>query len=339
MAACANHLAPGLQIGPVRLAGRVLAAPMAGISDQPYRALARRYGAALATTEVVATRPDLVVSHQSRLRAGHVGERGPISVQLLGANPKEMAAAAQHSADHGAHIIDINMGCPAKRVCRQRVGSALLQNELLVSRILEAVVDAVTVPVTLKIRTGWNPASRNAPQIAAIAEQAGIQALTVHGRTRACGYHGPVEYDTIRTIKTRVSIPVIANGDIDSPARAKVVLAYTGADAVMIGRAAQGQPWLFARIERFLSDNHDPGDPPLAEKRDTLLGHLQALYTFYGEDTGVRIARKHVAWYTAALGDYPAFRASFNRAQRAGTQLALAEEFFLLLAEHAAGAA
>jgi len=312
---------PELRIGSVVLAGKALAAPMAGVSDRPYRRIARAYGAALAVSEMVSSRPSLRHTTLSRRRIDHQDEPGPISVQLLGADPVEMAEAARFNVERGADIIDINMGCPSKKVCNRLVGSALLRDETLVGQILESVVRAVEVPVTLKLRTGWNPEHRNGIQIARIAEASGIQALAVHGRTRQCKFKGAVEYDTIRQIKTWTQIPVIANGDIDSPAKAKAVMDYTGADGVMVGRAAQGQPWLFQRISTYLKTGDDPGDPPPASKRDTLLQHLAELYSLYGGALGARIARKHVSWYTALMDNGRALRRSFNLIEKPDEQI------------------
>lgn len=326
----------GLAIGKVALAGRVIAAPMAGVSDRPYRTLARRYGAALAVTEMVSAAPALHQTIKSRQRTNHSGETGPVSVQLLGADPVQMACAARENVSRGAQMIDINLGCPAKKVCKRLVGSALMRDETLVARILEAVVGAVEVPVTLKMRTGWDSRTRNAPVIARIAEQAGIQALTVHGRTRQCMYHGPIDYETISWVKAAVSIPVIANGDIDSPQCAQRVLQLTGTDAVMIGRAAQGQPWLLQRISTVLNRGQDPGDPPLAEKRDTVLTHLEALYSFYGCEQGLRIARKHAQWYAERLGTHTRFRRQFNDATTPRAQQKIVEAFFHPLAQEGA---
>jgi tRNA-dihydrouridine synthase B len=285
---------------------------MAGVSDRPYRRLARIHGAALAVSEMISANPALRHSSESLRRIDHSGETGPISIQLLGADPLQMAEAAKFNVDRGANIIDINMGCPSKKVCNRRVGSALLRHEILVGQILDAVVSAVDVPVTLKIRTGWDPNQRNGVRIAKIAESAGVSALSVHGRTRQCRFHGPVEYQTIKQIKREVGIPVIANGDIDSPQKAKRVLEYTQADGIMIGRAAQGQPWLFGRIAHYLNCGIDPGDPHPISKRDTLLTHLSELYLLYGNVNGVRIARKHVSWYTSAIGNVQVFRRRFN---------------------------
>ena len=299
--AASKNTDASLQIGHLALKGRVIAAPMAGVSDQPYRTLARHFGAALAVSEMVSASPELRESRKSRQRTNHDDEAGPVSVQLLGADPEQMADAARFNIAKGADIIDINLGCPTKKVCKRLVGSALMRDELLVGRILEAVVSASTVPVTLKMRTGWDRQSKNAPAIAKMAEEAGIQALSVHGRSRECRYHGPIDYETIARVKSSVSIPVIANGDIDSPDAARQVLRTTGADAVMVGRAAQGQPWLLGRIAKSLDRHRDPGDPVLADKCRTVLDHLEALYGFYGEGQGVRIARKHVQWYAEKL--------------------------------------
>ena len=299
--ACTVDTTGGLTIGHLALKGRVIAAPMAGVSDQPYRCLARHFGASLAVSEMVSASPQLRHSRKSCQRTNHDGEAGPVSVQLLGADPDQMADAARHNIAKGADIIDINLGCPTKKVCKRLVGSALMRDESLVRQILEAVVSASTVPVTLKMRTGWDRSSKNAPTIARIAEEVGIQALSVHGRSRECRYHGPIDYETISRVKSSVSIPVIANGDIDSPEIALQVLRTTGADAVMVGRAAQGQPWLLERIADALDHQPDPGDPSLTDKRKTVLTHLEALYDFYGEEQGVRIARKHVQWYAEKL--------------------------------------
>ena len=299
--AASKNTDASLQIGHLALKGRVIAAPMAGVSDQPYRMLARHFGAALAVSEMVSASPELRESRKSRQRTNHDGEAGPVIVQLLGADPEQMADAARFNIAKGADIIDINLGCPTKKVCKRLVGSALMRDEPLVRRILEAVVSASTVPVTLKMRTGWDRQSKNAPAIAKMAEEAGIQALSVHGRSRECRYHGPIDYETIARVKSSVSIPVIANGDIDSPDTARQVLRTTGADAVMVGRAAQGQPWLLGRIANTLDRHRDPGDPILADKCRTVLNHLEALYGFYGEGQGVRIARKHVQWYAEKL--------------------------------------
>jgi len=290
-----------MQIGAYRLPNNVVLAPMAGVSDRPFREICIRHGAGLAVSEMVASKPALAGHQKTLLKTDHNGETGFRSVQIVGTDPAEMANAARINAERGAQIIDINMGCPAKKVCSVAAGSALLKNEPLVGRILDAVVAAVDVPVTLKIRTGWDPQNRNALTIARIAEQSGIAALTVHGRTRACKFAGQAEYDTVRHIKQSVSIPIIANGDIDSPEKARQVLATTGVDAIMIGRAAQGNPWLFTQIRHFLDTGATLAAPTPVEIYQTLLGHLQALYSFYGDISGVKIARKHIAWYLQPL--------------------------------------
>ena len=304
-----------MRIGPYTLQNRLILAPMAGVTDQPFRRLCRSLGAGMAVSEMVASNSLLWGSEKTRRRADHRGESDPRSVQIMGADPAMMAEAARHNADNGAQIIDINMGCPAKKVCNVAAGSALMRDEALVGRILEAVVAAVEVPVTLKIRTGWDRASRNAPRVARIAEEAGIQALAIHGRTRADGYSGEAEYDTIAEVKSRIAIPVVANGDIRDPHKARHVLDYTGADAVMIGRAAQGRPWIFREIGHFLATGEELPPPTLEEVRDILLGHLENLYAFYGEYTGVRMARKHISWYSKGQPGGAAFRHAVNRVE------------------------
>lgn len=317
-----------MQIGPFKLPNNLVLAPMAGVTDRPFRQLCRRFGAGLAVSEMVASNSLLWGSAKTRRRADHCGEQEPRSVQIAGADPQMMADAARFNAENGAQIIDINMGCPAKKVCNAAAGSALLRDEPLVARILEAVVSAVDVPVTLKIRTGWDTASRNGVRIARLAEGIGVQALAVHGRTRACGYSGTAEYDTIRAVKEAVSIPVIANGDIGTPEQAQFVLQFTGADGVMIGRAAQGRPWLFREVEHYLREGSTAPPPTGEEVRAVVLEHLEALYRFYGEATGVRMARKHIAWYSKGLRDGAAFRRHVNQVTDAGHQLRLAREFF-----------
>ena len=267
-------------------------------------------------------------TRKTRLRLDHRGEPEPRSVQIAGTDPQQMAAAARFNVDHGAQIIDINMGCPARKVCSVMAGSALMKDEVLVGRILEAVVNAVDVPVTLKIRTGWGPASKNALNVARIAENSGVQGLTVHGRTRACGFKGKVEYETIREVKAGVGIPVIANGDIDSPQRAAAVLALTGADGLMIGRAAQGNPWIFREISHFLNTGSTKSPPSLTEVRNVLINHLENLYDFYGNHMGVRIARKHIGWYCRHHTGTEAFRQQINQVERPREQLDLVNEFF-----------
>ena len=321
-----------MQIGPYRIEPRVVLAPMAGVTDKPFRQLCKRLGAGLAVSEMTTSDPRFWNTRKSRTRMDHAGEPDPVSVQIAGTDPAAMAQAARHNADQGAQIIDINMGCPAKKVCNAWAGSALMQDEALVGRILEAVVAAVDVPVTLKIRTGWDACHRNAPAIARIAEASGIAALAVHGRTRDQHYTGQAEYDTIAGIKAQLRIPVIANGDIDSPAKALQVLRHTGADAVMIGRAAQGRPWLLGEIAHFLATGEERDTPALAEVRDILLGHLEALHAFYGEQAGVRIARKHLGWYAKDRPENAAFRGVVNRAETAEAQLRLTRDYFDALA-------
>lgn len=299
---------------------------MAGVTDLPYRNLCRRFGAALAVSEMVHADPALRHGPKSRFRADHRDESAPVAAQLLGTEPAMMADAARYNVDHGADMIDINMGCPAKKVCNKLAGSALLADEDRVARILEAVVRAVEVPVTLKIRTGTDPANRNGVRVAKIAEDAGVQSLAVHGRTRACKYQGVAEYDTIRRIKKAVRIPVVANGDIDSPEKAQRVLQYTGADAVMIGRSAQGRPWLFGQIEAHLAGK-TACEPDFQRRVDVMLEHVEALYGFYGEDTGVRIARKHISWYTRTIEGGDVFWKQVNRVETAKDQKRMLKAF------------
>ncbi len=287
----------------------------------------------MAVSEMVSSNSLLWGSTKTLRRANHEGETRPCSIQIAGSDPKLMANAAKHNLDHGAQIIDINMGCPAKKICNVMAGSALLQDEKLVGKILESVVASVNIPVTLKIRTGWDTHHRNAVTIARIAEQAGIQALAVHGRTRACAYKGEAEYDTIADIKSRVSIPIIANGDITSPEKAKFVLDYTNADGLMIGRAAQGRPWIFREITHYLRTGKRLPEPDIREIRDILLGHLENLYNFYGEFTGVRVARKHIAWYSKGQRNGAEFRRQVNQADTVETQLAITKAFFEQLIE------
>jgi len=318
-----------MRIGPYTFNNKALVlAPMAGITDRPFRQLCRDLDADLAVSEMVASDSRLWNSRKTRQRIDHRGESSPRSVQIVGFDPAMMAAAARFNVDHGAQIIDINMGCPAKKVCNVLAGSALLRDEPLVGRILEAVVKAVPVPVTLKIRTGWDPAHRNGVRIARIAEQSGVQALAVHGRTRACGYRGAAEYDTVRAIKQTVAIPVIVNGDITSPEKAKSVLDFTGADAVMIGRAAQGRPWIFREIAYYLATGERLPAPTLMEVGAILLRHLETLYAFYGEYPGVCIARKHLTWYSSHHPRGADFRIWVNRVETGREQLAVCRAFF-----------
>ncbi len=322
-----------MHIGPYQLKNKLIVAPMAGVTDRPFRQLCKRMGAAMAVSEMVASNSLLWGSEKTRRRANHEGEVDPISVQIAGADPAMMAQAARYNVDQGAQIIDINMGCPAKKVCNVMAGSALLKDEPLVSRILDAVVKAVEVPVTLKIRTGWDSNNRNALAVARIAEQSGIRALAIHGRTRACGYSGVAEYDTIAAVKAAIRIPVIANGDITTPERVRHVLAHTGADAVMIGRAAQGRPWMFREINHYLATGEHLPPPEVTEIHTVLRQHLHELYAFYGEHTGVRVARKHISWYTKGLAGSAAFRHAMNQLQTCAEQIAAVDAFFAELAD------
>lgn len=322
-----------LSIGPYTLPNNLFLAPMAGVTDRPFRQLCRQLGAGMAVSEMITANKALWASKKSLLRANHDGEPEPRSVQIAGADPQMMAEAARHNVDEGAHIIDINMGCPAKKVCNVMAGSALLQDEKLVADILEAVVNAVKVPVTLKIRTGWDRDHRNGVRIAQIAEASGIQALAVHGRTRADAYKGEAEYDTIAEIKSQIRIPLIANGDIDTPQKALLVLEKTAADGVMIGRAAQGNPWIFQQINHFLQTGEHLPEPAVTEVQQILISHLHTLYDFYDEYSGVRMARKHIAWYSKGLRNGNAFRQQMNTLEKAEQQLAFTEAFFAQLAD------
>ena len=317
-----------MYIGPFELKNNLIVAPMAGVTDRPFRQLCKKMGAGMAVSEMVASNSLLWGSEKTLRRANHDGEVDPISVQIAGADPQMLADAARYNVDEGAQIIDINMGCPAKKVCNVMAGSALLKDEPLVARILESVVNAVGVPVTLKIRTGWDRGSRNAVTVAKIAEASGIRALAIHGRTRACGFSGEAEYDTIAEVKSELRIPVIANGDIDSPERVKYVLERTGADAVMIGRAAQGRPWMFREITHYLETGTHLPPPEVEEIHRVLVAHLEDLYAFYGEHTGVRVARKHISWYTKGLAGSAAFRHGMNQLLTCAEQLAAVNEFF-----------
>jgi tRNA-dihydrouridine synthase B len=321
-----------VRIGSCTIANNLVAAPMAGVTDRPFRQLAKRMGAGYAVSEMVASNPRLWGTDKSQRRIDHRGEVEPVSVQIAGSDPAMLAEAARYNVGRGAQIIDINMGCPAKKVCNAAAGSALLANEALVAAIVSAVVRAVDVPVTLKIRTGTDPRNRNALSIARIAEDAGIAALAVHGRTRACAFVGPVEYDTIRAVKAAVRIPVIANGDIDSPQKARAVLDQTGADALMIGRAAQGRPWIFREIRHFLDHGTLLAPPTVAEAREAILRHLDDHYEFYGEAAGVRIARKHLHWYTRDLAGGAAFRSAINATETVAAQLSAVRNYFDVLA-------
>lgn len=328
-----------MRIGPYSLSNNLVLAPMAGVTDRPFRQLCKQLGAGMAVSEMVSANALLWGSEKTRRRIDHSGEVEPRIVQIAGADPQQMAQAARFNVDHGAQVIDINMGCPAKKVCNVMAGSALLQDEPLVERIVAAVVAAVAVPVTLKIRTGWDTDNRNGVAIARIAERSGIQALAVHGRTRACAYRGSAEYDTIRAIKQAVGIPVMANGDIRTPEQAAQVLAYTGADALMIGRAAQGRPWIFREIDHYLRTGEYLAEPAVEEIRAIMVGHLENLYAFYGEFTGVRVARKHIAWYTKGQRDGNAFRRRVSTVESKQEQLRLTHAYFDQLAREEALAA
>ena len=323
-----------MQIGPYTLSNNLIVAPMAGVTDRPFRQLCKSMGAGMAVSEMVSSNSLLWGSEKTLRRADHTGEVDPISVQIAGADPLMMAEAARYNVERGAQIIDINMGCPAKKICNVMAGSALLQNEVLVGRILDAVVSAVDVPITLKIRTGWDKQHRNALSVARIAESAGVRAIAIHGRTRACAYTGNAEYDTIAAVKSAVRIPVIANGDITTPEKVKQVLEYTGADAVMIGRAAQGRPWIFREISHYLATGQHLPLPDVSEIHRVLINHLHDLYDFYGEYSGVRIARKHISWYTKGLVGSAAFRHNMNQLQTTDQQMAAASEFFSELANY-----
>jgi tRNA-dihydrouridine synthase B len=342
-----------MRIGPYLIDPPVVLAPMAGVTDKPFRLLCKQLGAGLAASEMTSADPSLWQTRKSLKRMDHAGEPDPVSVQIAGHDPAMLAEAARYNVANGAQIIDINMGCPAKKVCNVWAGSALLQDEPLVARIVKAVVDAVEVPVTLKIRTGWDRDHRNALNIARIAEDAGIAALAVHGRTRADKYEGEAEYATIAAVKAAVRIPVMANGDITTPQKARQVLDATGADALMIGRGAQGRPWIFREIAHYLATGELLAEPEPAEVAAILLGHLEHLHAFYGEQAGVRIARKHLGWYLksveqcgpdgrflSAQGSAPrlelrpenaAFRQVVNRAETAGEQLRLTRDYFAAL--------
>jgi tRNA-dihydrouridine synthase B len=321
-----------LKVGALELRSGLFVAPMAGITDRPFRRLARRFGAALAVSEMLSCKPELRDSRKTRLRMDHTGEPGPISVQIAGSDPAQLAEAARFNVGHGAEIVDINMGCPAKKVCNVAAGSALLEDEQKVARILEAVVAAVDVPVTLKIRTGPAPERRNAVRIARIAEAAGVRMLAIHGRTRACMFEGRAEYDTIAEVKSRLSIPVIANGDVRCGEDARRVLELTGADGIMIGRAAQGRPWLFREIAHYLATGERLAPPAPAEMGAVLIEHLAGLDSLYGAEQGARVARKHIGWAVRELPGGEALRSAVNGMQAVPAQCAAVNDFFERLA-------
>jgi tRNA-dihydrouridine synthase B len=325
-----------MRIGPIPIDPPVALAPLAGVTDKPFRQLCKRLGAGLAVSEMTTSDPRLWQTRKSLHRMDHAGEPDPVSVQIAGSDPAMLGEAARYNVAHGAQLIDINMGCPAKKVCNAWAGSALLADEALVARICEAVVRAVDVPVTLKIRTGQVPEHRNALAIARIAEDAGIAALAVHGRTRSQKYEGLAEYDTIAAVKASVGIPVFANGDVDSPDKARIVLDRTKADGLMIGRAVQGRPWIFREVAHFLATGERLPEPAIGEVREILLGHLEELYAFYGDAMGVRIARKHLGWYARDRPENAAFRAVANRAEGANEQYRLTRVYFDALAAGAA---
>lgn len=316
-----------MRIGSFSVSGRLIAAPMAGVTDRPFRTLCRRLGASFAVAEMVSSNPRLRSTEKSRQRIDHEGESEPRWVQIAGADPREMAEAARRNADAGAQIIDINMGCPAKKVCNRAAGSALLSDESLIERILDAVVAASPVPVTVKIRTGPDPASRNGIRVAGIAEQAGVAAISVHGRSRACAFRGRAEHETVRRIKSSVKIPVIANGDIDCPESARRVLQQSGADALMIGRASQGNPWIFREVSHYLACAKALPGPDDDEVAETLVEHLESLYGFYGAFKGVRVARKHLGWYLKLRGGADLW-SRINRVEEAAIQLRMVRDFF-----------
>ncbi|WOS38300.1 tRNA-dihydrouridine synthase B [Oligella urethralis] len=325
-----------MQIGPWQLPNNVFVAPMAGVTDRPFRRLCKRLGAGHAVSEMAASNPELWNTIKTARRLDHRGEVDPIAVQIVGADPEMMAQAAVFNIEKGAKIIDINMGCPAKKVCKVATGSALLRDEALVARILEAVLSACQpyeVPVTLKIRTGWDAQSINAPTIAKLAESIGISALTIHGRTRCDFYQGQAEYKTIAAVKKIVKIPIIANGDIDSPQKAKQVLDYTGADAIMIGRAAQGNPWIFREIAHYLSSGNLLPPPTLKEMKEVLLAHLEEHYHFYGAHTGVRTARKHIGWYLSRFSGSDTLRRHLNTIESCQQQSQVLADWFEQQAE------
>ncbi|GAA3931575.1 tRNA dihydrouridine synthase DusB [Litoribacillus peritrichatus] len=317
-----------IQLGPYTLDNRLVLAPMAGVTDRPFRIMCKQLGAAMAVSEMITSDKRLWKTAKSSLRMNYDGEPGIRSVQIAGGDPEMMAEAAKLSAERGAQIVDINMGCPAKKVCNKAAGSALLKDEGLVKEILDAVIESVDIPVTLKTRIGWSQAHHNGIRVAHLAQDAGITAIAIHGRTRECKYHGPVNYEAIKQIKSEVSIPVFANGDIDSPEKALQVLEYTQADGLLIGRAAQGRPWIFNEINHYLETGEKLKAPTATEIQTLLLSHLRALYEFYGDFMGVRIARKHVGWYLQTQPTHEIFKKDFNRLESCQEQLAAIQTFF-----------
>jgi tRNA-dihydrouridine synthase B len=315
-------------IGSYSFQNHLVLAPMAGVTDRPFRQLCRSLGAGMTISEMITSRPDLWQSRKTQLRMDHTDEPGPIIVQIAGGIPGMIADAARYNVDHGAQIIDINMGCPAKKVCKVEAGSSLLKNTSLVSDILQTVVKSVPVPVTLKIRTGWSRENRNALEVAKIAEDCGVQALTIHGRTREDKFLGEAEYETIRQVKQAVQIPVIANGDIDCEKKAKMVLDFTAADAIMIGRVAQHRPWIFQQIERYLATGKTAREPTDQQKKLWLINHLKNLYTFYGEFQGVQIARKHINWQLGQFATYRQVKPALMQATVAEAQLDIINLYF-----------
>ena len=326
---------PTFKIGPYQFSNTLVLAPMAGVTDRPFRQLCRSLGAGMTVSEMVSSKPELRKTRKSLLRLDHQGEPGPVIVQIAGADPEVMADAARYNVDQGAQIIDINMGCPAKKVCKVDAGSALMKDEIKVAAILKAVVSSVSVPVTLKTRTGWSRENKNIGRIAKIAEDNGIQALTVHGRTREDKYNGLAEYDSIRAIKNQLSIPVIANGDIDSAKKARTVMDITGANAIMVGRAAQSKPWIFRQIEHYLETGMELDEPDLATRQNWLVNHLINLYDFYGEFQGVRIARKHINWQLGAENKYQqTFKRLIMLTENSNEQMGLIDQLFDQLQEN-----
>lgn len=319
---------PAPRIGPYALDSPIVLAPMAGVTDHPFRRICRTYGAGLTASEMTTADTNLWNSAKSRTRMTFDGGDGLRVVQIAGSEPEQMAVATRRAVDQGAQIVDINMGCPAKKVCKKLAGSALLKDESLVKRILEAVVSATSAPVTLKIRTGWDEANRNGVTIATIAEQSGISAIAVHGRTRACAYRAPAEYETIKAIKAAVCIPVFANGDIDTAQKAEAVIEKTGVDGIMLGRSACGQPWIFFQILEYLSKKKLVSMPSLIKRRDTIISHLDAMYRLYGEEKGVRVARKHLTWYCQHLVDTEEFRFKAVRSTSTSDQMRLTKNYF-----------